>query len=583
MPRSVSFNSKIKVRPISPNPKREKVSKPKSQKQLSHTELATKVMEYRVKHKVTLKQAWDAIRKKYSAEPIQEKIQEKIREKTRTRIPIKTSHKSIDYDKLSAKEYDDSIKTFTKYVVDKYRDEARNPLNVLDYTPEIFNDLLDDYTSVRPVPWQNDTRKKNEIYDDIFSKVSKIIKTGEYVKKESKRSKASKSVADEIIDEVLDEMIEQTAVSEKPIKKYKLKVPIVPVKPELDIEPELYQIYATIHVAKDENDKAEFEEYVTSLRQDWYDLENLIDKSGEAELIKDLHPDLWELFLEADNIIVELESLIDKIPDEEIDETPEEQEERLDKIAKLKEYVDALNLEQKLAAIKPKGHGLSAKTRARRFAGDISKGTGTGSKATDDILKKYGDWRVRGINVLRSPVESFVQTVSNWLSSGEFNKLKGKYDDIYHLAGVVWITDPKTGKDVYLKTERRPKIQWDVVKQYNVPVTDKLKSIMVNLDNIQPTLNDMVHDAIKITYGGTQFDTYDPVYSNCQRYILGLVNGMYKALGKSTPSDLVAWISQDVTDLAKKSPIFHKVGKFITDLAGKFQAGDLDDDDELAW
>ena len=577
MPRSVSFNSKVKVRPISPNPKREKVSKSKSQKQLSHTELATKVMEYRVKHKVTLKQAWDAIRKKYNQEPIKE---------SKIQIPIKTSHKSIDYDKLTAKEYEDSIKTFTKYVVDKYRDEARNPNNILEYTPEVFNDILDDYTSVRPVPWQNDTRKKNEIYDDIFSKVSKIIKTGEYVKKESKRSKSTKSVTDEIIDEVLDEMIEQTAVSEKPLKKFKLKEIVVPVEPELDIEPELQQIYATIWLIHNSDNKNEDEEYIASARNDYDELDSKITEN-DAERIQNLHPEIWELFVEAGDIIDELESRIEEISDEEDDESPEQQQERIDKINDLKEYLESIQLEQKLNSIKPKGHGLPSKTRARRFGngygGDITKGTGTGSKATDDILKKYGDWRVRGINVLRSPVESFVQTVSNWLSSGEFNKLKGKYDDIYHLAGVVWITDPKTGKDVYLKTERRPKIQWDLVKQYNVSVTDKLKSIMVNLDNIQPTLNDMIHDAIRITYGGTQFDTYDPVYSNCQRYILGLVNGLYKALGKSTPSDLVAWISQDVTDLAKKSPIFHKVGKFVTDLAGKFQAGRLDDEEEMAW
>jgi hypothetical protein len=46
---------------------------------------------------------------------------------------------------------------------------------------------------------------------------------------------------------------------------------------------------------------------------------------------------------------------------------------------------------------------------------------------------------------------------------------------------------------------------------------------------------------------------------------------------------MAKWISQDITDLAKKSPIFHKIGKFVTDLAGKFQAGDLDEDEELAW
>jgi hypothetical protein len=109
--------------------------------------------------------------------------------------------------------------------------------------------------------------------------------------------------------------------------------------------------------------------------------------------------------------------------------------------------------------------------------------------------------------------------------------LKGKYDDIYHLAGIVWITDPKTGKDIYLKTERRPKIQWDMVKQFNVTVTDKLKSITVVLDNNQPTLTDLIHDSIKLTYGGTQYDQYDPVYSNCQRYILGLMNGLFKSAG----------------------------------------------------
>jgi len=494
--------------------------------------------------------------------------------------PKKYHNDDIDYDELSKKEYESSIKSFIKYVIDDIKLQSRDPLNILEWNENIFKKYLRDYTSRRPVPWQNDIKKMDEIYDEINDTVSTIIERSKLLREESGRE----------VERVLKQHISD-------IKKVLVGI-------DSNIKNIGKSIFKSVYYLNDRDQLAVYEHPISQLLNDanayFNDFVNklstinkILRDSGLEDQIISIIPHEYSKFLELQSgIEAQLQALIEElIANSEnggIDEIqgadivlndPKYSKGYWSKIAKDFSITDP----SQLHLLGRGGGRLAEKTKARRFAGDITKGTGTGSKATDDILKKYGDWKVRGINVLRSPVESFVQTVSNWLSSGEFNKLKGKYDDIYHLAGVVWITDPKTGKDVYLKTERRPKIQWDVVKQYSVPVTDKLKSIMVNLDNIQPTLNDMIHDAIKITYGGTQFDTYDPVYSNCQRYILGLVNGLYKALGKSTPSDLVAWISQDVTDLAKKSPIFYKVGKFVTDLAGKFQAGKLDDDEEMAW
>ena len=115
----------------------------------------------------------------------------------------------------------------------------------------------------------------------------------------------------------------------------------------------------------------------------------------------------------------------------------------------------------------------------------------------------------------------------------------------------------------------------------------------VGIEDHQPTLNQLVANGIKTTYNSDRIGDYDPVFNNCQRWIQTLVNGLYysttrKRLGLPTtpPQNITDFISQDVTDLAKKAPIFHKVGKFITDLAGKFQAGDLEveeDDGEQAW
>ena len=487
---------------------------------------------------------------------------------------------NIDYDQLSQKEYESSIKSFIKYVVDDIKRQSRDPLKILEWNSKIFNQYFNDYTQRRPVPWQSDVKKLDEIYDTLNEAVSTIIERNKLLREESGRE--------------IERMLKQN-VSD--IKKILVQI-------DSDLKNIGKSIFRSLYYINDNDQLAVYDQPISQILNDaqsyYTDFTDKLDKINNIlsnpELLSNSNPIIsiipheYSKFIELNSSIkssieVLLEELMRRAVNGDLDQI-QDSDLVLNDPKYSKTYWSKIAKDFKIPnpMVITKGNGLPSKTRARRFvAGDISKGTGTGSKATDDILKKYGDWTVRGINVLRSPVESFVQTVSNWLSNGEFNKLKGKYDDIYHLAGIVWITDPQTGKDIYLKTERRPKIQWDMVKQFNVKVTDKLKSITVTLDNNQPTLTDLIHDSIKLTYGGTQYDQYDPVYSNCQRYILGLMNGLFKAAGKSTPSDMVAWISQDVTDLAKKSPIFHKIGKFVTDLAGKFQAGDLDEDEELAW
>ena len=483
---------------------------------------------------------------------------------------------NIDYDQLSQKEYESSIKSFIKYVVDDIKRQSRDPLKILEWNSKIFKQYFNDYTQRRPVPWQSDVKKLDEIYDEINEAVSTIIKRNKLFRGESERE--------------IERMLNQNVSN---IKKILVGI-------DSDLKNIGKSIFRSLYYIDDNDQLTIYDQPISQILNDsqsyYTDFTDKLDKINNilsnpelSDQIISIIPHECSKFLELNSSIkssieVLLEELMRRAVDGDLDQIHNSELVLNDpKYSRTYWSIIAKDFKIPNPTINTKGGLLPSKTRARRFAGDISKGTGTGSKATDDILKKYGDWTVRGINVLRSPVESFVQTVSNWLSNGEFNKLKGKYDDIYHLAGIVWITDPKTGKDIYMKTERRPKIQWDMVKQFNVKVTDKLKSITVVLDNNQPTLTDLIHDSIKLTYGGTQYDQYDPVYSNCQKYILGLMNGLFKSAGKSTPSDMVAWISQDVTDLAKKSPTFHKIGKFVTDLAGKFQAGDLDEDEELAW
>jgi len=537
----VSFNSRIRVKPIPPNPKKEKY------------------------------------------------------------LEIPKAKKEIDYDSLAEKAYENSIKDFIKYVVDKYREQSRDPTNVITYNPNIFSRILEEYISVRPVHWQNDIKKKNEIYDEISDKVSSIIEKSNFLR-----------------DEVEKELERKLEKDIRDIKSYLLTA-------DNDLRNIGKEIFKAFYIYDNDRRDMPLHNYIENAEVYKEDFEKALQKVTELvfedglldiirttipheytnylEMDRELIPDLQILFNEIRGLPVDNNVTNDDLVDaEKLLRSPENRTKYWSIIAKDFNIVDPSTFLNKSL-----GGLLSAKTKARRFAGDIDpalakdmvgytkpvgKQNTTGSKATDDILLKYGNYIVKGINIVRSPVESFVQKVSNWLSAGEFNKLKGKYDEIYHLAGILELFNKDTGEYIYLKTERRPKIQWDKVSSFKEKGKN-VQQMAVGIEDHQPTLNQLIANAIKTTYNSDRFDQYDPIFSNCQRYIQGLVNALYysttrKRLGLPTvpPQNITDFISQDVTDLAKKAPIFHKVGKFITDLAGKFQAGNLEveeDDGEQAW
>lgn len=197
------------------------------------------------------------------------------------------------------------------------------------------------------------------------------------------------------------------------------------------------------------------------------------------------------------------------------------------------------------------------------FFGDVKNVfTNEYSKSTEDLLKKYGNYRVNKVAVYRTPVDKPIQSlIDGFTKDEELQYQKLGYDYLYHLYMVFEMESPNK-ELIYYLTEKRPSIVYEKRKDLNSK-TAGANYIKMNVekDPKSYTFKDMVTNAKKIL--GKKFNEYDARNNNCQDYILAMLHGvgLYGA---------DEFVKQPVDDLIKKLPIASKVGKKVTDLAGFF-------------
>ena len=170
------------------------------------------------------------------------------------------------------------------------------------------------------------------------------------------------------------------------------------------------------------------------------------------------------------------------------------------------------------------GEGIfdSLKNAGKRIANVF---TNSYSPNTDAAVKKYGAYTVAGFEILRKPVESVFKSLLNVISAGKFSDYKYKYDDVFHLSLILKLTS--ASDTVYLMTEKRPNIQFEVVKgfeDHKLPLED----VMLDTDFTHISFAELIMRTMAIM--GSKFHTYDPVNNNCQVYVVALVNqlGVFK-------------------------------------------------------
>ncbi len=143
----------------------------------------------------------------------------------------------------------------------------------------------------------------------------------------------------------------------------------------------------------------------------------------------------------------------------------------------------------------------------------------TPSRYVVEFLIKYGQYRVIGLQLCRSPLPSVIRNLINYITLGNFNeemKIRGM-DDIFHLWLNITLTN---GEDTFtIKTEKRSIIEFsdqDLIAQDCFVI----KGIP---DDNQLTLNELFENAIKIH--PFDFYLYDGRNNNCQEYVRSLLKG----------------------------------------------------------
>ena len=172
-----------------------------------------------------------------------------------------------------------------------------------------------------------------------------------------------------------------------------------------------------------------------------------------------------------------------------------------------------------------------------------------------NLIKEFGDKRIKSILADRVPVSSVLKGALDVASFGAFGKRLGRqaYDDIFHLSLFITFEDGST-----LKVEKNEVINMDKNPKR------KPGSEQHQISNIPPnlTLNQMLEGAQKIQ--GPKYFKYSANDNNCQDYIMALLRG-----GNVGTQQDYNFIKQDTTALFKDDSFLRKLSNSVTDLGAK--------------
>lgn len=166
------------------------------------------------------------------------------------------------------------------------------------------------------------------------------------------------------------------------------------------------------------------------------------------------------------------------------------------------------------------------------------------------FLKNNGNEVIQSITVVRTPIETVVKKLLDFISLGTYQKAvsEANYDNMFHLALFI------NGKYTLDKQET-------VKLSSNNPIKKNSESLNVNLNGKSITFNDLLENTRKYM-GDNQFSNYDANKNNCQDFVISIL----KANGLDTP-ELTSFIKQDAQAVFSKLPSFtEKLAHTLTDI-----------------
>ena len=174
-------------------------------------------------------------------------------------------------------------------------------------------------------------------------------------------------------------------------------------------------------------------------------------------------------------------------------------------------------------------------------------------ESSKNVLRQYGTHDIHSMQVIRTPVQSIATKALNIVSLGAFAKANG-YDKLFHLALIAKIGN----KSIVIEKFERVNISTTYKISKNTEIMN------VNMQQKKLSLFDLMNNARR-KVGDKQFFEYDAFSTNCQRFIMDLLES-----SKLSTPELTNFIMQDVQSIAEKLPSYvPKVAKTITDIANK--------------
>ena len=168
-------------------------------------------------------------------------------------------------------------------------------------------------------------------------------------------------------------------------------------------------------------------------------------------------------------------------------------------------------------------------------------------------LKDFGNNKIIGLKIMRTPIMGILNTVLNGISFGQWGKsLKNNnYDTLFHLA---LIADTDGGRQIVIEKNE----QINISTSYNV--SDKSESQIINLNGLNITVNELL-EKTRNSVGDDKYFLYDGLSNNCQWYLRYILesNGLYSEQAKT-------FLFQSMEEIKKEiQPYVGKIMNAVTD------------------
>jgi hypothetical protein len=179
-------------------------------------------------------------------------------------------------------------------------------------------------------------------------------------------------------------------------------------------------------------------------------------------------------------------------------------------------------------------------------------------------LKDFGNNKIIGLKIMRTPIMGILNTVLNGISFGQWGKsLKNNnYDTLFHLA---LIADTDGGRQIVIEKNE----QINISTSYNV--SDKSESQIVDLKGLNITVNELL-EKTRNSVGDDKYYLYDGLSNNCQWYIRYILesNGLYSEEAKSFLFQSMEEIKKEIQPyVGKIMNAVTNTGAIVAQLLGK--------------